>query len=205
MADQPKPGDEPDALKQRVEEDRRYEIDRTVDLSSSTGSHYYIAGRFAAFAWLNPVVGNLLHHAVEMYLKGTLSKTATLKELKDKLGHHLPKLWDAFKGQIDDPALSRFDRIIAGLHQYEELRYPDSVLSMGMQSAIEITRPTSAPAAGTAPVPGPRAYKLCLEEIDELIRAIFQAASRNPKFYLNPAIEDASQYLFRDNSAIRAG
>ena len=46
------------------------------------GSQYYVAGRFAVFGWLNPVAGNLLHHAIEMYLKGGLSKTKSLKGLR---------------------------------------------------------------------------------------------------------------------------
>ena len=36
------------------------------------GTQYYIAGRQAAMARLIPVYGNLLHHAVEMFLKGAL-------------------------------------------------------------------------------------------------------------------------------------
>jgi hypothetical protein len=35
-----------------------------------TGCQYYLAGRYAAFAGLNPVTGNLLRHAVENFLKG---------------------------------------------------------------------------------------------------------------------------------------
>ena len=33
---------------------------------------YYIAGRYAYFSALIPTAGNLLHHAVELYLKGYL-------------------------------------------------------------------------------------------------------------------------------------
>jgi hypothetical protein len=49
-----------------------------IDAFFKTGSQYYIAGRFAAFAWFHPVAGNLFHHAIEMYLKGALSKTKSL-------------------------------------------------------------------------------------------------------------------------------
>jgi hypothetical protein len=44
-----------------------------------TGSQYYIVGRFAVFAWLKPVGGNILHHAIEQLLKGALSKAMPLK------------------------------------------------------------------------------------------------------------------------------
>jgi len=33
---------------------------------------YYAVGRYAVFAGLNPTAGNLLHHAVEMCLKGAV-------------------------------------------------------------------------------------------------------------------------------------
>jgi hypothetical protein len=65
----------------------------------SSAAQYYVAGRFGVFAALNPVAANLMHHAIEMYLKGALLKlkTKTLKDLKDKFGHSLPKSWAAFK------------------------------------------------------------------------------------------------------------
>jgi hypothetical protein len=70
---------------------------------------YYVAGRYAAFAALNPVAGNLLHHAIEHFLKGGLSKTKSLAELK-RLGHSLPKIWAAFKTQVNDPVLADMNR-----------------------------------------------------------------------------------------------
>jgi hypothetical protein len=81
----------------------------------SAAAQYYVAGRFGVFAWLNPVAANLMHHAVEMYLKGALlkSKAKTLKELRDKFGHSLLKCWAAFKAQVNDPALSEFDTVIS--------------------------------------------------------------------------------------------
>ena len=39
-----------------------------------TAGQYYVAGRYAAFAGFIPVTGNLLHHAIELFLKGGLSK-----------------------------------------------------------------------------------------------------------------------------------
>ena len=54
---------------------------RALELFFSSATQYYVSGRYAVFAGLTPVVGNLLHHAVEMYLKGALSKTMTLDQL----------------------------------------------------------------------------------------------------------------------------
>jgi hypothetical protein len=93
--------------------------DRERERFFSTACDYYIAGRFAAFAGLNPVVGNLLHHAIEMYLKGALAKTKSLRELDKGFKHDLPKLWEAFKDQTNDAALKRFDATIAELHRFE--------------------------------------------------------------------------------------
>src|SRR5436853_83403 len=60
---------------------------------------YYVSGRAACMSGCISTTGNLLHHAVEMMLKGELSKTISLKDLKDgdKFGHWLPKCWTAFK------------------------------------------------------------------------------------------------------------
>jgi hypothetical protein len=105
----------------------------------STGSQYYVASRFAVWGGLNPVVGNLTHHAIEMYLKGALSKTKKLNELRD-LNHRLPAIWAAFKVQANDAALNRFDKLIEEVHKFEELRYPDPN-SKGMLSIIDAVRP----------------------------------------------------------------
>ena len=46
------------------------------------GIQYYVVGRSAVLARLSPVCGNLLHHAVEAYLKARLSQKHSLKELE---------------------------------------------------------------------------------------------------------------------------
>jgi len=115
-----------------------------LEMFFSTAMHYYIAGRFAAFAAMAPVVGNLLHHAIEMYLKGGLSKTKTLDELK-KFGHELPEVWNEFKAHFRDPALPQFDGVVSALHAFEELRYPDSVLAKGMACTVTIKPPLFVP------------------------------------------------------------
>ena len=50
------------------------------------GTQYYVAGRYAALVWLIPVAGNLLHHAIEMYLKGarTESEHWPIKKKEEK-------------------------------------------------------------------------------------------------------------------------
>jgi hypothetical protein len=100
-----------------------------IHLFFRNGCQYYVAGRYAAFAGFASTVGNVLHHAIEHFLKGGLSKTRSLPELK-QLGHNLPRIWEAFKTQVHDPALAQFDGVITTLHEFEEIRYPDPTNSV---------------------------------------------------------------------------
>jgi hypothetical protein len=177
-----------------------------VDLFFDSGTQYYIAGRYGAFAALNPVAGNLMHHAIEHLLKGGLAKTKKLQDLARKpFAHNLPGIWDAFKVQANDPTLARFDSVISTLHEFEELRYPDSVMVKGMQCTFNITKAGAAMTTGaTATFPLPPQYDLVFEEIDELVEAIFAAASRNLKAYVGRAFKpEAHEYIVKDN-AVRA-
>ncbi len=170
-----------------------------IDLFFVNACQYYTIGRYAAFAGLNPVVGNILHHTVEHFLKGALSKTRSLPELK-KLGHKLPGLWATFKAQASSPALAQFDDVISTLNEFEELRYPDSTLADGMLCIINITKAGAAMTSSTSSGPTPPLYQVCLEEIDELVGAIFVAAGRNPKaYFLRLSKPEAREYLIKDN------
>jgi hypothetical protein len=94
------------------------------------GCQNYIAGRFAFLAGLHPIAGNQLHHAIEFFLKGALSKSRTLDELRQ---HRLTDLWAAFKAEnANTTSLARFDAVVATLHAYWDLRYPDDALKNGM-------------------------------------------------------------------------
>ena len=171
-----------------------------IHIFFQNGCQYYVAGRYAAFAALNPVAGNLMHHAIEHLLKGGLSETKTLSELK-KLMHNLPSIWETFKAQANDPALARFDDVISGLHDFEDIRYPESVLKNGMQGSINITKAGVAMTSGSSVLPMPPVYALCLEEIDELVAAIFTAASRNPKAYIGSFFKpEAKEFVIKDNA-----
>jgi hypothetical protein len=119
-----------------------------------TAGQYYVAGRYSAFAGFIPTTGNLFHHAIEMFLKGGLSKTGiTLADLK-KLSHDLPKIWETFKRTFKDQSLDRFDHVIASLHRFEDIRYPDLIVQKGMNAKIEILAPARPPGpqSGSEPV-----------------------------------------------------
>src|SRR5256885_6561596 len=104
------------------------------------GSQYYVAGRWGMFAGLMPVAGNLHHHAIEMLLKGALSKTMSLEDLRFKLGHGLPKIWKRFKKQTNDASLGAFDKVIKELSKFEDIRYPDKLIAQGASMMFDITR-----------------------------------------------------------------
>jgi hypothetical protein len=174
--------------------------DRERELFFSMACDYYIAGRFAAFAGLNPVVGNLLHHAIEMYLKGALAKTKSLRELDKSFKHNLPKLWEAFKQQTNNAALIRFDSTISDLHQFEDIRYPDSILAKGMAATVEIVRSTIPNEYKGPAVPE---YRVCVQDIDELVEAVFSAASLNPRYFFDRGQPLAREFLTRENRASR--
>jgi len=167
------------------------------------GAQYYLTGRFAAFSGQTPVVGNLMHHAVEMFLKGSLSKSMTLPEMKKKLGHKLPGTWQVFKVGANDKSLDKFDATVDMLDAFEDIRYPDEIIAKGAALQIDIRK-------ATAVIPqfaggyNPPHYMFSLEEIDELVAAIFKVASRNPSAYFHFMKEDARRYLNLDNNSFNA-
>ena len=165
------------------------------------GTQYYVVGRYSVFAQRNPVAANILHHAVEMLLKGALAKTKSLKQL-ERFKHDLPRIWRRFKTQFAAHPLNQFDAVIAELHRFESLRYPDKVLREGMESRFDITRAGAAmagtPIGGTVPT-----YVLCLEDIDLLVAEIFRLASRNTSAYLPRFPESAVAYTYEENMAFK--
>lgn len=178
---------------------------RTPESFVGLGMQYYIAGRFAAIAAM-PVSGNLLHHAVEMFLKGHLSKRRTLKQLKD-LGHDLKGIWAAFKKDISECHLDLFDYIVADLDAFEHVRYPDAQLAEGMICVVSVTSSQTGDTLGRlyrfddrskAPVSEP-VYQLVLDSIDELVATIFSVSSVNPGFFVGSANSDVSRYLHIHN------
>jgi hypothetical protein len=178
--------------------------DDALDLFFSAATQYYVTGRFAILAQQIPVAGNLLHHAIEMYLKGGLAKTTTLQDLK-KLSHSLPRVWSAFKVRFPDPGLNTFDNLVSSLNDFEELRYPDSVLVRGMSVVTGVTRTPLPPLPPGAVVRLEPKYELYLDEVDSLVGKLFEVISVNPKFFLGGLHPTARQYLTESNTNSWAG
>ena len=155
---------------------------------------YYAAGRFAALTRCIPVAGNLLHHAVEMFLKSALIRTHTLPELK-KFSHKLPALWARFKEIHAAISCAHLDDAIAELDRFELLRYPDSVVKEGMQVSMVVFR------AHLARLPeGPQPpYHLVLEDIDEVAMIAAGASALSGQAFKRNHAEMALHYMYLDN------
>jgi hypothetical protein len=162
------------------------------------GMQYTIAGRAAARGQLVPVAGNLLHHAVEMLLKGELSKTLPLDEIKKQYGHLLVKTWDAFKALHSGEDLSGFDQLIADLDRFEKIRYPDEYLKHG--AMMTIGWGSLKPAVRQLMGPKLPEYCLYVNEVDALVARLFKVCRINPLAYWGTLHPEAVRFLQYQNS-----
>ena len=162
--------------------------------------HYYVAGRYAVFAGLDRIAGNLLHHAIEMAIEGHLSQTTSSTDLK-RYRHSLNLLWQDFKSGISDgSSLDRFDQTVSGLDQFETVRDPEHIQQHGgLASIAPHRRDEKAKRTTKLRAPVPR-YSLNLPEIDELLDALLVAASVDPRFFRAAVSKsEAREYLARGN------
>jgi hypothetical protein len=98
---------------------------------------YYTAGRFATLSRQFPVCGNLLHHAVELAIKGALCRNHSREQIC-LMKHNLRKIWRSFKSVHQDARLVEFDAAVSGLNKFERIRYPDDVIKSGMQGTFAL-------------------------------------------------------------------
>lgn len=145
---------------------------------------YYVSGRAARLCGNNLVIGNLLHHAVEMLLKGQLSKIITLEDLKnpDRFGHQLRPLWLAFKA-LAPADLTKFDSMITELDKFEKIRYPDKILSRGASIGLGFGRgkPVTKMTSGRKE---PK-YQVGIGDVDAFFGRLFPLCGINPPAYLS--------------------
>jgi hypothetical protein len=164
-----------------------------------TATQYYVAGRFSAIHHLFPVSGNLLHHAVEMYLKGSLAKHYSLREMFNPFRHDLIKLWAEFKKKFTTSDLPEFDSVIENLNRFERIRYPDNLVLEGMSAQFARFRSGFVRSAdGNSPTTP--TYDLVMEEIDDLIKVIFQRSKLNPMACFEPLSDEARHFLSLHNT-----
>jgi hypothetical protein len=157
----------------RIEDPRRF-----LDLAFG----YYMSGRFAVINGLF-VAPNLMHHAVELLIKYVLVKDVPESQrsdatasLRQKYGHRLNRLWKRYKKHVAPTDMSRFDRLIPDLDRWEKIRYGGFPVGTSVAMGMTLVR---------APVQTSRqkdTYIFGLDEVDDLIAAIFAASDINPAF-----------------------
>jgi HEPN domain-containing protein len=127
-----------------------------------TALHYYILGRYATTAKFSPIPGNLVHHAIEFFLKAALIEKLDETARRNKFRHNLSKLWRRYKRERNNSALDKFDQTISDINRFEGIRYPEEILRLGMLAEIGPVRNTYDPPPG---VNRPRAarYQLALD------------------------------------------
>jgi hypothetical protein len=166
------------------------------------GLDYYVAGRFSALPGRSLIVsGNIMHHAIEMLLKGALCKAQGHSQQQIRaMNHKLTKAWEAFKKAFrsDPPRLNRFDSAVKDLDKFEDLRYPDKLLSSGMFGSLILKRSHVAQTSHTDlrgyVVPE---YRYVIEDVDELVKVIFEVGSINPQFF---QVSDRALEILRENN-----
>jgi hypothetical protein len=164
------------------------------------GIDYYVAGRFSALPGRSLVVsGNLLHHAIEMFLKGALCKKQSHSRQQIRsMGHNLKKAWKAFKETCPDPRLNALDSAVRDLNKFEDLRYPDKLMSSGMVGMFILKREHVKDMNVThGKGPALPRYAYIMEDVDELVKLIFEVGGMDPRFF--PVSPDALTILNQDN------
>lgn len=152
------------------------------------GTQYYVAGRFAAASGFTPVLANLLHHAVELFLKACLAFDDPADRIRQygssKTGyrHNLPLLWAEFKKRNAAAVRPEFERIIEALHKFEVIRYPESLINDGATISIDIF-------AGVGHLQDGHeeeqtSYRLSLPEVDEMMGLLLVSARCNRELVL---------------------
>jgi hypothetical protein len=154
---------------------------------------YYVAGRFSALAQQFPICANLLHHSLEMFLKGALCRSHSKGQLR-AMGHNLRKAWLAFKASHPDPRLDEFDATVSALNKFERIRYPDEVLNRGMIGTFDLFHEHKSKVQSYVAHTPPH-YSLNLEDVDHLVVLFFEVAKFNPHFYLNSISSLAREVL----------
>jgi hypothetical protein len=158
------------------------------------GLQYLASGRFAAASHFIPVAANLLHHAVEMFLKGALARHIGFDALpKGRNGHDLAHLWSTYQQQAKHAELDRFNALVAELHRFEYIRYPENLLREG--GMLSIGFPSGARNVQLSEPKLPE-YQVSVEDIDALVREIFRLEDINAEFFRSVLAQEHAEKYF---------
>jgi hypothetical protein len=169
-----------------------------------TALEYFNVGRYAVHGRLL-IAANLLHHAVELLLKANHARGDGLEKIRkygrrDVYGHSLAAAWQEFKRRIGDPTLDPFDRMVAELDKWEDIRYPEKLLESGVIASIALVDQPAAlvdGVVGAIPV-----YTLAMPEIDRLVKLLVEHSGINPEgFHLMFEDKHAGPYFTETNGS----
>jgi hypothetical protein len=164
------------------------------------GLQYYVAGRFATAHRFIPVSANILHHAVELLLKACLAHDDPLDKIREYghpkkgYGHDIRLLWQEFKARRPAPVAPEFDAIIEGLHAFEDIRYPETLIREGATISLGIFEVEYPPITRNGKLPE-NLYVLMLPQIDRLVGLLFDSSGANPQAFL-PQIDDKQALIY---------
>jgi hypothetical protein len=156
--------------------------DREARLLPDYATQYYVGGRMAARARLVPIFGNLLHHAIEMFLKTALIGIVSPEDMKYKYSHDIEKLWQRFKMKESDSALDQFDSVVSAVHAFENLRYPDKIPDAAIHVNLTWQASDAVQVTGTA-APRTQKYEFFMSDVDDLVIEVMKRTGLNPKFF----------------------
>ena len=161
--------------------------DKMRDAFLVIASQYFAHARYSSQAFYLPVSATLFHHAIEMLLKGYLSKQKSSAELRSA-GHSLTELWNLFNQFVADKGLSRFDGTIKELDKVELLRYPDSIVDERYVLHVSLGKPVTPLAfPGMEKVPN---YYVDVSDLEDIAEAIYKACVVSPVPYFRGAPTD---------------
>ncbi|HOQ43191.1 MAG TPA: hypothetical protein PLG94_14765 [Smithellaceae bacterium] len=167
----------------------------------SLGIQFYISGRVTyLFCKIDAflVTPLLFRHAIEYFLKGDLSFSHKMSELR-KYKHDLSKLWKVFKEEEPGNNFDKFDSFIKQFNNTELMRYPKGkdTLKPGQKEACEIDVSLSFDETLTDIEPG--AVSWSINTVDEIIYSICNRM-RSPL-----STVDWIQQRYRENEALFMG
>jgi hypothetical protein len=174
----------------------------------SFAAEYYAAGRSAARSGLYSVAGQILHHALEYFIKADLVATISARELATRrvdgrpVGHDLAYWWAQLRST--DGALGRFDATITALNHFELIRYPDRIVgpdatTTTLQVPFRRGEGLTNPALRSQPgIEGTTIYVVCIEEIDEIVITLLERDQVEPwqlTLLMTESAHEAIRYL----------
>jgi hypothetical protein len=160
-------------------------VDDYASNAFTYGIQYLGAGRFALASFFAPVGASLLHHAIEMFLKGTLARgdeASAIRRYWKTYGHRLGDLWRAVCERYPAEGLHEFDDAIAALDEFEDIRYPEALIKKGAFIELGFAEPVEQQSGAGNLRPEPR-FALGMPKIDHLIKRLFEITNFNPEFF----------------------